>query len=157
MAERLGTGLQNLLQRFDSASHLSINASELRSEAFAFRDILSPGRDRFPHYGGFDVHIFSPIDLTINKMQDICNSIKKTLIFVMLFRQQTYKKRLAYSARVNLDSSIGCGKSENACTGYNLGFAHAIAESVSFSLLISTLWLSRANPENKIRGSRFLL
>lgn len=37
-----------------------------------------------------------------------------------------------------------------------MGFAHAIAESVSISLLISTLWQPRAYSENKKRGSRFL-
>ena len=34
LAERLGTGLQNLLQRFDSARHLKKNASGVTLGAF---------------------------------------------------------------------------------------------------------------------------
>ncbi len=37
LAERLGTGLQNLLQRFDSARHLK-NASQIAERHFTFSD-----------------------------------------------------------------------------------------------------------------------
>ena len=98
--------------------------------------------------------IFSNLVKKCNLFARIQNIIP---IFVTLHRQQTYRKRFACSVRVNLDNSLGYGKSANAYTGYKMGYAHAIAESVSISLLIRTQRQSRAYFENKIRGSRFLL
>ena len=40
LAERLGTGLQNLLQRFDSARHLTKNASQIAEGHFWFRIVI---------------------------------------------------------------------------------------------------------------------
>lgn len=103
LAERLGTGLQNLLQRFDSARHLQKNASEFAqghlSYIFVTELILNFGADTGKASGA--VGTLKAYELLTSKHQDsLCgacpyNESDQILVVKQLYHPVSHSDKVA--------------------------------------------------------------